>query len=150
MLEVEGDFQSAAQYYFSHIAYLKGQPQVALDGFEKIANDPDFQELVPLYITQLYHALGQWDRLKEYAPPLLDESSGLDMKAWPRWHILLGDAWYRDEAYDTASPYLELAWDGTDGPGRNPEFAYQVGYTRYRWRLARRPRPPSPRDVRRR
>ena len=139
VLEVEGEFQSAAQYYFSHIAYLKGQPQVALDGFERIANDPDFQELVPLYITQLYHALGQWDRLKEYAPPLLDESSGLDEESVAEVAHLLGDAWYRDEDFETASPYLELAWEGTDGPGRNPEFAYQVGYTRYRlgeWRGA--------------
>jgi len=139
VLEVEGAFQSAAQYYFSHIAYLRDQPQVALDGFEKIAGDPDFHELVPLYITQLYHALGQWDRLKEYAPPLLDESSGLDDESVAEVAHLLGDAWYRDEAYDTASPYLELAWEGTDGQGRNPEFAYQVGYTRYRlgdWRGA--------------
>lgn len=139
VLDVEGEFQSAAQYYFSHIAYLKGQPQVALDGFQKIADDPDFRELVPLYITQLHHALGQWEELKDYAPPLLDESSGLDEGSVAEVAHLLGDAWYRDEAYETASPYLELAWEGTDGPGRNPEFAYQVGYTRYRlgkWRAA--------------
>ena len=52
---------------------------------------------------------------------------------------MLGDAWYRDEDFATASPYLELAWEGTDGPGRNPEFAYAMGYTRYRlgdWRGA--------------
>jgi TolA-binding protein len=139
VLEVEGDFQAAAQYYFAHIAYLKGQPQVALDGFEKIAEHPDFAELVPLYITQLLHATGQFDRLKEYAPPLLDESSGLEDDAVAEVAHLLGDAWYRDEDFATASPYLELAWEGTDGPGRNPEFAYAMGYTRYRlgdWRGA--------------
>ena len=139
VLEVEGEFQAAAQYYFAHISYIKGQPQVALDGFENIAEHPDFKELVPLYITQLLHATGQFDRLKEYAPPLLDESSGLDEESVAEVAHLLGDAWYRDEAFETASPYLELAWEGTDGPGRNPEFAYQVGYTRYRlgdWRGA--------------
>ena len=139
VLEVKGEFQAAAQYYFSHIAYLKGQPQVALDGFEKIADHPDFKELVPLYITQLLHATGQFTKLKDYAPPLLDESSGLDEESVAEVAHLLGDAWYRDEAFDTASPYLELAWEGTDGPGRQPEFAYQVGYTRYRmgdWRGA--------------
>lgn len=139
VLEVEGEFQAAAQYYFSHIAYLNGQPQVALDGFERIAEHPDFKELVPLYITQLLHATGQFDRLKDYAPPLLDESSGLDEESVAEVAHLLGDAWYRDNAFDTASPYLELAWAGTDGPGRNPEFAYQMGYTRYQlgdWRGA--------------
>ena len=139
VLDVEGEFQAPAQYYFSHIAYLNGQPQVALDGFERIADHPAFAELVPLYIAQLLHATGQFDRLKEYAPPLLDESSGLDEESVAEVAHLLGDAWYRDGAFDTASPYLELAWEGTDGPGRGPEFAYQMGYTRYRlgeWRGA--------------
>ena len=139
VLDVEGEFQAPAQYYFSHIAYLNGQPQVALDGFERIADHPAFAELVPLYIAQLLHATGQFDRLKEYAPPLLDESSGLEEESVAEVAHLLGDAWYRDGAFDTASPYLELAWEGTDGPGRNPEFAYQMGYTRYRlgeWRGA--------------
>ena len=31
---------SPAQYYFSHIAYLNGQPQVAFDRFERIADHP--------------------------------------------------------------------------------------------------------------
>ena len=53
VLDVEGEFQAPAQYYFSHIAYLNGQPQVALDGFERIADHPAFAELVPLYIAQL-------------------------------------------------------------------------------------------------
>ena len=139
VLDVEGEFQAPAQYYFSHIAYLNGQPQVALDGFERIADHPAFAELVPLYIAQLLHATGQFDRLKEYAPPLLDESSGLDEESVAEVAHLLGDAWYRDGAFETASPYLELAWEGTDGPGRGPEFAYQMGYTRYRlgeWRGA--------------
>lgn len=139
VLDVEGDFQAAAQYYFSHIAYLKGQPQVALDGFETIADHPDFDELVPLYIAQLLHATGQFDRLKSYAPPLLDESSGLNDESVAEVAHLLGDAWYRDGSFEEASPYLELAWEETDGPGRRPEFAYQVGYTRYQmgdWRGA--------------
>ena len=139
VLDVEGEFQAAAQYYFSHIAYLKGQPQVALDGFETIADHPDFDELVPLYIAQLLHATGQFERLKSYAPPLLDESSGLDDESVAEVAHLLGDAWYRAGSFEEASPYLELAWEETDGPGRQPEFAYQVGYTRYQmgdWRGA--------------
>ena len=132
ILNVEGEFQSAAKYYFSHIAYLNGQSRVALDGFESIADDPDFQDLVPLYIAQLLHATGQFDRLKEYAPPLLSEASGLDEEAVIEVAHLLGDAWYRDRAYDEASPYLELAWEGKKDTERPATFAYQVGFTRYK------------------
>ena len=63
----------------------EGAAPGGLDGFEKIANDPDFQELVPLYITQFYHALGQWDRLKEYAHHCWMNPVASTMKAWPRW-----------------------------------------------------------------
>ena len=132
ILNVEGEFQNAAKYYFSHIAYLNGQSRVALDGFESIADDPDFEELVPLYIAQLLHATGQFDRLKEYSPPLLAEASGLDEEAVVEVSHLLGDAWYRDGNYDEASPYLELAWEGKKGTERPATFAYQVGFTRYK------------------
>ena len=132
ILSVKGEFQSAAKYYFSHIAYLNGQSRVALDGFESIAEDPDFEELVPLYIAQLLHATGQFDRLKEYAPPLLAEASGLDEDAVVEVSHLLGDAWYRDRNYEEASPYLELAWEGKKGTERPATFAYQVGFTRYK------------------
>ena len=118
---------------------------MALDGFEKIAADPDFQELVPLYITQLYHALGQWDRLKEYAPPLLDESSGLDDESVAEVAYLLGDSGTGTKPTTRRRP--TSIGRTADGPGRNPEFAYQVGYTRYRlgdWRGASI----LPRDVR--
>ena len=52
---------------------------------------------------------------------------------------LVGNAFYESQDFAGASPYLEVAWKGTRGPGRKPQFAYQVGYTRYRmgeWRGA--------------
>ena len=139
ILNVEGSFQAPAKYYFSHIAYLNGQSRVALDGFESIADDPDFKELVPLYIAQLLHATGQFDRLKDYAPPLLAEASGLDETAVVEVAHLLGDAWYRDDNYDEAYSYLELAWEGKKDTDRSATFAYEVGFTRYKqgaWREA--------------
>ena len=131
VLNVESKFQAPAQYYFAHIAYINDQPQVALDGFEKIADNPEFKELVPLYITQLLHATGQFERLKEYAPPLLDESNGLEEESVAEVAHLLGDAWFRENNYAAASPYLELAWESKQDRDRNLEFAYQVGLTRY-------------------
>lgn len=132
VIQTKGDFLAPAQYYFSHIAYLNGQPQVALDGFESIADNPDFKELVPLYITQLLHATGQFQRLKEYGPPLLAESSGLDEESVVEVAHLLGDAWYRDEEFGEAASYLELAWEGSERSEKDAEFAYQMGFTRYK------------------
>lgn len=130
VLEVAGDFQAPAQYYFAHIAYLNGQPQVALDGFQRIAQEPGFSELVPLYIAQLLHATGQYDELKTYAPSLLDAASGLTEESRAEVSRLLGDAWYREGNYEEAALHLNAAWDSPIGPEHTPDFAYQVGHTR--------------------
>tara|TARA_B100000780_G_scaffold278210_1_gene251008 strand:+ start:2401 stop:5562 length:3162 start_codon:yes stop_codon:yes gene_type:complete len=139
VMKSNGTFHSAATYYFSHIAYLNNNPQVALDGFYEIADDPDFVSVVPIYIAQSLHASSQFNELQSYGPPLLDESAGLEDEERTEIARLVGDAFYKNQDFTTASPYLEMAWEGTRGPGRKPEFAYEVGYTRYRmgsWRDA--------------
>ena len=132
VMKEEGAYLAPSTYYFSHISYLKGNPQVALEGFEAISTHPDFIDVVPTYIAQTLHATEQFSRLKEYGPPLLDESAGLDKKERTEISRLVGDAFYKDQDFESASPFLELAWEGTRGPDRKAEFAYEVGYTRYR------------------
>ena len=131
VLELSGPFQAPAQYYFAHVAYINNQPQVALDGFQKIANEPGFSELVPLYIAQLLHATGQYGELKTYAPTLLDAASGLEEGSRAEVARLLGDAYYREGNAEDALPHLNMAWDSNQGPEHTPDFAYQVGHTRY-------------------
>ncbi len=132
-----GTFLAPSTYYFSHIAYINNKPQVALDGFEDIADHPDFVDLVPVYIAQTLHATEQYSRLKTYGVDLLENNSILEEDMRTEIARLVGDAFYKDQEFEKASPYLEVAWKGTRGPGRKAEFAYQVGYTRYRmgkWR----------------
>ena len=139
VMKTKGDYYSAATYYFSHIAYLNNNPKVALKGFYDIAEDPDFVSVVPIYIAQSLHASSQFKELQSYGPPLLEESAGLKEAERTEIARLVGDAYYKNQEFATASPFLELAWEGTRGPGRKPQFAYEVGYTRYRmgaWRDA--------------
>ncbi len=139
VMKKPGAFLEPATYYFSHIAYINNKPQVALEGFEDIANHPDFVDLVPVYIAQTLHATEQYSRLKNYGSDLLENTSGIEEDMRTEIARLVGDAFYKDQEFTDASPYLEVAWKGTRGPGRKAEFAYQVGYTRYRmgkWRDA--------------
>ena len=139
VMKEEGPYFAPATYYFSHISYMNNKPQVALDGFESIAAHADFVDIVPIYIAQTLHSTEQFSRLKEYGTPLLDESAGLEEQERTEIARLVGDAYYKDQDFEAASPFLELAWEGTRGPGRKAEFAYEIGYTRYRmgaWRDA--------------
>ena len=42
-MKKDGPFLEPSTYYFSHIAYINGKPQVALEGFEAIADHSDFK-----------------------------------------------------------------------------------------------------------
>lgn len=129
--ETAGDFEKPARYYFSHISYLKGQPQVALEGFESLKDDPKLKRVVPIYVAQLLHETEQYDRLIEYAPVVFAE--GIDLSKSQRVDIsrLVGDALYRRQSFNEALAYLEEAYFATRGMGRTRDFAYQMGYTYY-------------------
>lgn len=137
--EAEGPFRDAARYYFSHIAYTRGQPQVALEGFLSLASESSFEDLVPIYIAQLMHETEQYEELIAYAPPLLEATGVLKEHQRPGVARLLGDAYYRKQRFSEALPHLELAWSETRGQERTRDLAYQMGFVRMQgkdWRGA--------------
>ena len=97
--EASGAFELPARYYFSHISYLKGQAQVALEGFESLQEDAKLKRVVPIYIAQLLHETEQYDRLIEYAPVVFSED--IDLSKVQRADIsrLVGDALYRRQKF---------------------------------------------------
>lgn len=129
--EEAGAFGQPARYYFSHISYLKGQPQVALEGFESLQDDPKLKRVVPIYIAQLLHETEQYDRLIAYAPVVFSEEIDLSNSQRADISRLVGDALYRRQKFNEALPYLEEAYHATRGMGRTRDFAYQMGYTYY-------------------
>ena len=139
VMEGGGEFAQPAKYYFSHIAYRTDQPQVALQGFQELEKDAEYQSIVPIYICQLLHETEQFDALIAYAPPVLEQPDLIKEKQKPGIARLLGDAYYRRQQYDDAAPHLDLAWEKSTAQERTREFAYQVAYVRFHqqaWREA--------------
>ncbi|MDB4694061.1 tetratricopeptide repeat protein [Flavobacteriales bacterium] len=127
-----GEYQMPAKYYFSHISYLKGQPQVALEGFQSLESEPRFQQLVPIYIAQLLHETEQYQALIDYAPKVVNPN--FEIREAQRADVarLVGDALYRLRKFDEALPYLEEAYHYSRGRDRTRAFSYQMGFTYYR------------------
>lgn len=137
--EAAGPYQDAARYYFSHIAYSREQPQVALEGFQSLADKEDFADLVPIYIAQLLHETERYDDLIAYGPHLFEEVSPLNERKQAEVARLLGDAFYRKQRFEEALPHLEMAWKATRGAERTRDLAYQMGFVRLKaedWRGA--------------
>ena len=116
-----------ATYFYSHIAYENKNYETALQGFEKIANDEMFGPVVPYYIAQIYFYQKKYDKVIDYAPPLLDSAS--TMRA-PEIARVIAESYYRTEKYKEALPYFEIYKEKSTVYNR--EDIYQIGYTYYK------------------
>jgi tetratricopeptide (TPR) repeat protein len=126
VLDQESNYAAPAQYYFSHIAYYDKNYQLALEGFQKLKNDPGFAKVVPYYITQILYLQGKYEELVDYAPGLLDTGK---VKRSTEISHLIGDAYYRIEKYDEAVHYLE-EYNNNATTSRQDE--YQLGYAYFK------------------
>ncbi len=117
-------YQVPATYYYSHIAYLNGKYQTALNGFEQLKENADFKGIVPYYICQIYYLKEKYDKLLAYAPDLLEKKK-IERKA--EIAKMIGLSYYQKKAYKDAIPYLKK---GKKTLNRNERFAY--GYCMYR------------------
>ena len=129
--DIENEYQTTAIYYYSHIAYLDGNNQTALDGFNRLSSDPSFAPLVPYYITQIYYKQGRYEDLLAYAPALLDSANNKTTKRLPEIAQIVGDAYYRESQYEEAIPYLELYHENTSKSDLTPNDFFQLGFSYY-------------------
>ncbi|MFO7940060.1 MAG: tetratricopeptide repeat protein [Bacteroidales bacterium] len=119
-------YTSPAIYYFAHIAYEKEHYETALQGFQRLSNDPTFSSIVPYYITQIYYLQERYDEVIDYARPILDEASA---KRAPEIAKIIGDAYFKKEAFDSALVYLEKHREKSEKIRRDDH--YQLGYAYY-------------------
>ncbi len=121
----EGEYASAATYYYAHVAYQNKNYQTAAKHFISIEEDPQFGSLVPYYLTQIYYLQGKYETLLEYAPAVLKNAPP---KRADEIKKLIGDAYYETIQYEKAIPYLEEYL--TNHIGSDKDY-YQLGYANY-------------------
>lgn len=122
----DSQYGAPALYYYSHIAYQEESYQLALEGFEKLLGDARFKEVVPYYIAQIYYLQGNYEKVTEFAPKIMDS---IDAKNSADLNHLIGDAYYKVGKYDEAVPYLE---DYNKVSKTTRDEDYQLGYAYYR------------------
>lgn len=124
----ENRYQVVATYYYAYILYLEGYYQNALDYFERIEDDPAFANIVPLYMMQIYHVLGESDKVIEMGPSLMETASDKRAAEIGR---LLGEAYYKKGRYQEALPYMTNFYhNSAEIP--DAEGLYILGYCYYK------------------
>lgn len=124
IIEVSGDYNAPANYYYAHIAYMNKNYQTALKGLKKLEGNKTFAPIVPYYITQIYYLQEKYQQLLEYAPQFIDDAS---VKRGAEISKMVGLAHYQMKEYGKAIPYLKK---GEKSMIREDRFAY--GYCFYK------------------
>jgi tetratricopeptide (TPR) repeat protein len=119
-------YASPSLYFFSHLSYLSGALQVALEGFEKLKVDPNYSGVVPYYIIQIYHRQMRFQNVVDYAPTVLDSTSLTEIS--DVYH-LLGDAYYKLNQFKEAAKYLEIYYQKAKTTRVDD---YQIAYSLFR------------------
>ena len=117
-------FYAAANYFSAHIHYEQNNLLVALELFKKIQNDPSFGQLVPYYISHVYYLQNEYEKLIEYAVPLLNQTDNPRNSEIAK---LVGDAHFNRGEYSKAIPFFETFF--SKEPGRvSRDDRFQLGY----------------------
>lgn len=124
----EGRYKVVSTYYYAYILYTEGHNQSALQEFERIQDDPTFKSVVPLYMVQIHHVLGNSQKVIEMGPSLMESANEKRSAEIAR---MLGEAYYREGMYKEALPYMNLFFRNSatvpDAEGR-----YIMGYCYYK------------------
>ncbi len=102
--DVDSKYYEAANYYYGHIQYTKGNYDTALKSFNRINNDPAFAKVTPFYIAQIYYLQKQYDEAINYAKPMLGEGTS---KRQADMNRIVGEAYFAKKDYAESAEYFE-------------------------------------------
>ncbi|MES2628949.1 MAG: tetratricopeptide repeat protein [Bacteroidota bacterium] len=121
------EYYAPANYYLAHLNYESKNYQTALLGFEKIKDEKGFQDIVPYYIAHIYFLQAKYDRVIEYATPLI---STVEAEQATELNKLVGESYYNKLQYTQAIPYLEAF--AAQSENKAIGDYYQLGYCYYK------------------
>ncbi len=125
--DTDTKYTAPALYYYSHIQYVQGNYETALDGFTRLKDDGNFGPIVPYYLTQIYYKQKKYDEVVRYAPQLMEN---VTEKRAPEVARITGESYIQLNLYSEAIPYLEKYMaTGTD---ISREDKYSLAYAYYK------------------
>ena len=126
--EVQGKYYAAGNYYFGLLAYNEGRYQEALTSFNRIANEPEYKNIVPYYVAEIYYFMGDRPRALEEATALIRRPEKLyyDLEL----HLLAAQVLFEERRYGEALPFFEHYYQNTAQIRK--EELYEMAYSYYR------------------
>ena len=115
-------------YYYSGInKYYLDKVDEAIKSFEKVQDEPRYQELIPYYLTQIYFKDERYDEVIQYCESKLNQPR---LKNKAQINKMLGLSYLAKNEERKALQYLDIYASETAKLTEN-EF-YQLGYLHYK------------------
>jgi len=127
LMTKEGPYYYKGHYYYGMASFYGEDYDEAIEAWKVAAKFGPYKNQIPYYVTQIYASQKQYDRVIEYAAPLID--GGSNLKNEPELNQLLGQAYFEQGDYVKALPYLEF-YEGNSRKLREEDF-YQLGLVQY-------------------
>jgi len=118
-------FYAPGVYYFGHINYDQGKYSAALKAFESLEGHPQFGNVVPYYIVQIFHFQEKYDDVVAYGKPFLESK---DVKRKAEISRLVGEALYHKQRYAESIPYLEEFMAGRSAKEKSDYYVLGFAY----------------------
>ena len=123
----ESPYRDAACYYYSHIQYANGKDKEALEGFEKIRNNPVYSKVVPSYIMQINYREGAYQKVIDEGAEAIGQ---VENKRKSEVAQIVADAYFQQKDYDKALTYYEIYLRHLSGKSVSREACYQMGVSK--------------------
>ena len=93
-----------ANYYYGFISFNEKKYTEALTSFEIAQKLPEYQTVIPFYVTEIYYFKGERDKALDYgAKAILKTGQFYDLQL----NQLVGHIWFEKREFANALPYLE-------------------------------------------
>lgn len=124
--DIKNIYYYASNYYFGLCDYFKGNYADAVQSFQKVNSSDVYKSFVPYYITQIYFAQNQPEKVISYAEQSLRDP---DLRNRKEIRLLLGQSYFKRKEYEKALSHLEYYEANTDK--LTIEEFYQLGFAQY-------------------
>ena len=124
--DLQNRFFYPSNYYYGMCEYFAGDYKSAVKSFQRVESNNVYKTQIPYYISQIYFAEQNYDKLLSYGENIIRQPSTKKIK---EIRLLLGQAYFQRNNYEKALPHLEFYEENTDA--LTLEEFYQLAFAQY-------------------
>ena len=125
--DLQSDYYLPANYYYGMTAFFENNFDESIKSFQRVASNKQYSASVPYYITQIYFAQHDYNKVISYGENALNDPKIKNSKELSQ---LVGQALFERKDYIGAAKYLEI---GAEGNAKmRMEDYYQLGFCEHK------------------